>query len=104
MDDKWVYSKSVRRKVDSLEARKRALELKMRDLDREIEELLTGQSAIGVGDRIVWDAGSRERYGTVLAVMTQWRGFVYRVAVTTKDGRVIGNATVEESHQPRLKE
>jgi hypothetical protein len=102
-NDRCVYSPKVRRRLDSLEAKKHALELKVRDVDRQIQELLVGQSTIGPGDRIKWLAANRERYGRVIAVRTAYRGFEYRVEITTKDGgRVIGQATVGESDQPTL--
>ena len=45
---------------------------------------------------------ARVRFGRVLAITTRYRGFEYRVAVLTKGGREIGQATVDESHHPTL--
>ncbi len=102
--DKQVYSKRVRSKLDSLETRKYLAEQNVRAINRQIEELLAGQSPIRVGSRITWVSANRERYGTVVAIQTVWRGFEYRVNVTTKAGRVIGSAQVSESQEPTLRE
>lgn len=98
-----VYSTRVRAKLDALQAKKHAAELKVRTIDRQIEELLVGQSPIWIGSRIVWVSANRERYGTVTSISTAYRGFSYRVTVTTKAGHPIGAATVDESQQPTLR-
>lgn len=102
--DREVYSKRVRARLDALEAKKRAAEDKVRDIQRQIEELLVGQSPITVGAWITWVSANRERYGRVLSIHSRYRGFEYRVAVTTKDGRVIGQANVDEGAEPTLRE
>ena len=100
--DHAVYSKRVRAKLDALEAKKHAAELKVREIERQIEELLASQSPIGPGAPITWIAANRERYGRVQSVRRCYQGFEYRVLITTKDGRVIGSATVREDQQPQL--
>jgi hypothetical protein len=101
--DREVYSKAVLRKLDALESKKLALEIRVRDLDRRMEELLVGQSPIHVGDCIVWVSSTRERYGRVTSIRTGYNGYEYRVTVLTKAGREIGMATVSEHHQPELR-
>lgn len=101
--DHEVYSKRVRDRLDALEAKKHTAELKVRAVERQIEELLCGQSPIWVGARITWTSANRERYGTVTSITTAYRGFTYRVTVTTKAGQPIGMATVDEHQQPTLR-
>jgi hypothetical protein len=103
-DYRNTFCKKVRAKVDRLRERKHQLEVKLRELEREIEDVLCGQSPFRIGDLIWWRAGQRERYGRVLAISSSYYGtFEYRVEVTTKDGaRVIGQARVTESDQPEL--
>lgn len=102
-DDTHVFSTAVRKRLDALREKQRLAEIKVRDIVRAIQELLVGQSPIGVGDRITFVSGSdRVRFGRVLAITTRYRGFEYRVAVLTKSGREIGQATVDESHHPTL--
>jgi hypothetical protein len=100
--DNEVYTKAVRRKLDALAEKLHAAENRVRDINRQIEELIVGQSVIQPGARVVWVSGARDRYGRVLSVRSVYRGFEYRVAVLTKSGREIGTATLNESHQPEL--
>lgn len=99
--DRDVYSPKVRNRLDALEAKRLALILKAQQVERQIQELLVGQSPIQPGHMIMWNSNQRVRYGRVISVRTAYRGFEYRVDITTKDGtRVIGQATVGESDHP----
>lgn len=100
--DREVHSKRVRVQLDALEAKLEAAQLKVRAIERQVEELLVGQSAISVGSVIVWASANRMRRGRVLSVSTNYRGYVFRVVVLTKCGREIGNATVDEGNCPVL--
>lgn len=97
-----VYTKRIRARLDALEAKRHAAELRVRAIRRQIEELIVGQSPIGPGDVIEWESGGRSRRGRVLSVYSNYRGFDYRVAIVTKAGRQIGIATVGEGHHPVL--
>lgn len=104
MAEAWVISKVLRKKIVALEKERALIELRMKQIDEEIDDLTASESPIKVGDTIQWESrnkGGRIYKGKVVAIRTHWRdGYTYRCHILTKNGKVSGSANVDPENYP----
>lgn len=99
-----IYDEQTQKKITALQKKIRILENQEDELKLQIEKLKAGCSAIKIGDTITWVSGNKHRRGIVKGISTSWNSYEYRCVIKSSTGRIIGNATVTESHHPTLEE
>lgn len=100
-----VYTKKVQQEIDRIDREIRSLSDRVIALHRRRNAVICGQSPIKPGALITWVSNAgRTRVGRVREVLERYNHeFEYRCELlSSKGGRVIGMANVNENHHPEL--